>query len=152
VSFVYFFKIYTDDTNGLTWQGFPLLVFGFSDAHRQFHPVLFMLASGKTSEDFAFGFQTIKGLFRFFNYVLFSELRIIVIYCTDARPQLRIVAGMSDAANAIFNGLETVYPDSVQLMCWMHVFIKNVLLVMCFCNYFHFFSPILIFIAHFAEN
>jgi hypothetical protein len=41
--------------------GQTLLVYGFVDVHRQFHPVLFMLASGKTKEDFAFGFQTIKG-------------------------------------------------------------------------------------------
>ena len=67
---------------------------------------------------------------------LISELTIIVINCTDKKPNLQIKAGMSDAADAIFNGLQMVYPESLQLMCWMHVFIKNVLMVIYFFQLF----------------
>lgn len=96
-----------DDTNSLIYQGWPVMLFGFSDMHRTFHPVLVCICTNKTCKDYAFCYNAYK----------------------KSRPQHNIIYSMSDGADAIINGAHVSYPNASRLMCWAHVYVKNFLKV-----------------------
>ena len=101
--------ICNDDTCGTNWHGFAVMLSGISDAGRHFHNILLSICTKKDS--------------RSYNFIAHTLMRL--------RPDLVFRFSMSDAAQAIFNGFSEVYAHQFQLMCYMHVFIKNMLKVNC---------------------
>ena len=68
--------VHGDDTAGIIWHGFPVLMFGTSDTARQFHPIALCLCGRKKREDYDFCYKTLKTM----------------------RPDLPFKYSMSDAA------------------------------------------------------
>jgi hypothetical protein len=97
-------SMHADDTE-CTWQGFPLLMGGFSDAIRLFTPVVVAISSGKSAVDYSH---------------MFADYKV-------RRPDHVLRICVADGAQAIFNGLVLAYPhiQLLRVMCWMHAFIKN---------------------------
>lgn len=94
-----------DATYKLTWQGFPVLVMGFTDLHRSFHPIGIAVCSNEQQKDFEFIFESIVEAI----HSLFNE---------TFEPQYLI----SDAAKAIHNAGKKVFGDNIQIiMCWYHM-------------------------------
>lgn len=99
--------IHNDDTNGMLWQQFPVMLTGFTDAGRAFKLLCISICTKKDQWAYEKITQAIKA----------------------RRPDFQFKFSMSDAAQAIFNGVHAIYGGIVQFMCWMHVFIKNALKV-----------------------
>jgi len=99
--------IHGDDTMDCVWNGFPVMLVGFSDMNRVFHPIMLCMCTRKTTADYTFIYQTYK----------------------THRPHQMIKYSMSDGALAIGNGVIAVYRangnEVTRLMCWVHVIIKN---------------------------
>jgi hypothetical protein len=114
--------IHGDDTHSLMWHKWPVMLFGFSDSCRVFHPVLFCVCTNHSKVDYKFCYSVYK----------------------HHRPDHIITMSMSDGADEIYGGMVHNYPGAARLMCWMHVFIKNVLKVMSF----HFCYFLCIFFIH----
>ena len=96
--------IQTDATYKLTWQGYPFLVAGTSDADYVFHPLAVAVTKGETEDDFAFLFRALHA----------RNL--------EWKPEILL----ADASEAITNGFKAVFgePD-VRAMCFFHV-VQNV--------------------------
>ena len=104
--------VHGDDTANVCWNGFPVLLMGFTDKGRVFHPIILAVCSSKTATDYTFMYGTYKSF----------------------RPDHIIRYSMTDGASAIYNGLRAAYngqtcngePVEVKkLFCWMHCLIKN---------------------------
>ena len=50
--------IYSDATYKLTWNNFHVIMMGYSDKNRRFHPVIVAIASHETHKQFNFIFDT----------------------------------------------------------------------------------------------
>ena len=61
-----------DTTYKLNWHGFPVLIVGFSDANRVFHPIAMATTTKEESYDFQFIFYSIQ-LGRQNNFTRISE-------------------------------------------------------------------------------
>lgn len=99
-------KIHTDATYKLVWQGFPVLLVGTSDTHRQFHMIGIAVCTSETSVDFGFIFDAVnKGLNDVFN-------------CKINPKHL-----ICDAADSILNGFFNTYGQDhkIVIMCWAHM-------------------------------
>ena len=79
--------VHADDTGGIIWNNFPVMLLGTSDIARQFHPIAVCVCSQKTGDDYNFCFRVLK----------------------EMRPDLQFEYSMSDAASAIFNGASANY-------------------------------------------
>lgn len=96
--------IHVDTTHKMNWEGFPVHLFGISDRCRKFHLIAIGFSSQETSEQFEFCFRTIKdGVADLFDH------------------KLNFQALMSDAAGAIKNGFEAIFPYALKITCWFHV-------------------------------
>jgi hypothetical protein len=97
-------SLHADDTH-CNYEGFPLLMGGFTDANRVFTPVTLSIASNKKAEDYAYMFNCYKA----------------------HRPDQTIRICVCDGAQGIYNGMVSAYPEYVltRVMCWMHAFVKN---------------------------
>lgn len=99
-------KIHTDATYKLVWQGFPVLLVGTTDMHRQFHVIGVAVCTTETALDFAFIFGAMnKGLQQVYN----AQIDLKYVIC--------------DAADSIPNGFFAVYGDDgkIVIMCWAHM-------------------------------
>lgn len=95
---------HADSTYKLNWMGYPVHVFGITDYAKKFHLVAIAFSVRETAEVFQFCFQTIKdGI----EEVCGRGLGCIYL--------------MSDAAPAIKQGFEMVFPFALKLACWFHV-------------------------------
>lgn len=95
----------TDATYKLIWQNFPVLVFGFNDKNRRFHPTGVCVTSHERSADFEFFFRSLK-------------TAVTEIFNAQLKPSTLI----ADAADSIKNGFVEVFGDKKKLvMCWAHV-------------------------------
>ena len=73
-------------------KGYPVLICGTTDKHKQFHPFSLNICSHETEVDYEFMFATVKhSAKKFFNF--------------DYRPNTLI----ADAAPAIHNGFMRAY-------------------------------------------
>ena len=59
-------NIYTDGTYKLIWQGYPVLIVGFSDASRKMHPIALAVTMTETQDGFRFIFDAILCFVIFF--------------------------------------------------------------------------------------
>lgn len=91
--------IYADATYKCTWNNFPVIMMGYSDKNRRFHPIIVAISSHETYREFRFIFET------------WSKLNPM-----DIRFLL------SDAAEASFNGGHSVHPKARRLMCYPHFY------------------------------
>lgn len=92
----------------LNWQGYPFIVFGAIDRCRKFHPLCFALCSHETTFDYTFVFDTMAKS---------------VQKSTGSNFEPNIV--ISDAADAICNAANTIFPSAELVMCYVHV-LRNV--------------------------
>src|SRR5690606_7853637 len=92
-----FEHLHADATYKLTWEGFPVLVVGVTDANRSFHPVCVSISSNETTASFQFIFNALKQ--------------------KDFHPKFLI----SDAACAIRQAFKTTFNSEKTVMCWAHV-------------------------------
>lgn len=96
--------LHADATYKLNFRGYPLLVFGTTDAQRAFHIIGLGISYGETADEYAFCFKAIKDLtFR----VLGKEIGFDIL--------------VSDAAAAIQNGFEEVFPGRDKVSCYFHL-------------------------------
>lgn len=96
---------HSDATYKLMWQGFPVLIIGFSDRNRKFHPTGISVSTNERTADFKFLFSTIKNA-------------IAEIFGEQFKPNILIC----DAADSIKNGFKQVFGDTLKIvMCWAHV-------------------------------
>ncbi len=95
-------QIQADATYKLIWQGFPVLIFGFSNANKRFHPLSIAISSHEAEDDFRFAFQALK-----------QEI-------TELNPEFCL----SDGATAIYNGAEAVWPGIQRAMCNSHEYMN----------------------------
>lgn len=96
--------IHADATYKLNREGYPLLVFGCSDKQRAFHVIAVAICDSETTEDYAFCFKEIENTaFR----VLGQNVKFEVL--------------VSDAAPAIKNGFDEVYPERETVTCYFHM-------------------------------
>jgi hypothetical protein len=101
--------IYSDATYKCTWNNFPVIMMGYSDKNRRFHPIIVAISSHETYKQFHFVFET-------WNKV---------------NPSMDIRYLMSDAAEASFNGGKLVYPKARRLMCYPHFYRVRIFLNQC---------------------
>ena len=72
------FTLQVDSTYKLVWNGFTVLVFGFTDLDNEFHPVCLSISSKETHRDYEFLFGSIQyalqliGKLYFFFIVFFN--------------------------------------------------------------------------------
>lgn len=92
--------IYSDATYKCTWNNFPVIMMGYSDKNRRFHPIIVAIASHETHKQFRFIFET----------------------WLKVNPHLDIRYLMSDAAEASFNGGKVVFPNARRVMCYPHLY------------------------------
>ena len=96
--------VQTDATYKLTWQGYPFLLVGTSDADKVFHPFAVAITKGETAEDFAFIFRA--------------------LYESDLEWSPTLL--LADGSEAITNGFLSVFHHlDKRLMCFFRV-MKNV--------------------------
>ena len=100
--------VHTDATYKLTWQGFPAIVAGVSDANRQVTQVAFAVPSGETKDDYEIVLRSMKEGIR-------------AVSGEDFEPRVLV----ADAAEAITLATEAVFPGVLRRFCWFHVS-KNV--------------------------
>lgn len=97
-------KMHADGTYKLIWQGFPVLVVGFTDRIRRFHPIGVCVTTNERTADFNFLFHSVKRA-------------IADIFDTQLKPSTLI----ADAADSIKNGFKQVFGNSAKIvMCWSH--------------------------------
>lgn len=96
--------IHADTTYKLTWEDYPIHVFGITDFTKAFHLIGVSISTQENTSTFEFCFKAIKaGVLDIFGHDLKWE------------------ALMSDAAGAIKNGFAKVHPDALKLTCHFHV-------------------------------
>ena len=113
---------YSDCTYKCTWNGYPVMIIGFSDKNCTFHPILVAVSSRETHVQFRFVLQTWK----------------------TVNPDLELKFLLADASEAVFNAAKTIWPGLVRLMCYAHVFLVRILLFLNCVNCNFFFSKICI--------
>lgn len=102
-------RLHADATYKLIWQGFPVLMTGFTDMHRKFHPTCAAVCTSEQEKDFVFIFLSI-------------QQTIGNMFDKDFRPEYVI----ADAAPQIQNAAKKVFGVEVKIvMCWYHMH-KNV--------------------------
>ena len=84
--------IQADATYKLVWIGYPVLIIGFSDMDKVFHPICIALCKDETGLDYQF---------------IFRSLQIGIDRCGFG--SLQKVNLMADAADAITNGFKTTF-------------------------------------------
>lgn len=96
--------IHADGTYKLNREGYPLLVFGSTDSQRAFHIVAVGICDAETSDDYAFCFKGIKDTaFRVHGQNVNFDILV------------------SDAAPAIKNGFDEVFPGQQTVTCYFHM-------------------------------
>ena len=96
-----------DDSAGTNYYGFPIQIPCYTDLQRKSHPVGVFLSSHKDEISY----------------------RNICIILHRVRPDIHIRYISADGADAIFNGAVQVFVGAIWIMCWMHVYIKNVIII-----------------------
>lgn len=91
--------IYADATYKCTWNNFPVIMMGYSDKNRRFHPIIVAISSHETFREFRFIFDT-------WNKVNPMDIKYL----------------LSDAAEASFNGGNMIHPKAKRLMCYPHFY------------------------------
>ncbi|KAL8581045.1 hypothetical protein ACOMHN_012696 [Nucella lapillus] len=101
-------NVHADATYKLIWQGYPVLILGFSDADRKMHPVGIAVTMKETHADFKF---------------LFSSIAHGVDLVTSGESVFAPTHLVSDAATAIKNGFTAAFghPPEKTIMCLAHV-------------------------------
>lgn len=95
--------MHADSTYKLHWMGYPVHVFGTTDFNKRFHLIAIGFSTRENADTFKFCFQTIKdGVKEMFDH------------------DLEWNALMSDAAMAIKNAFEDIWPYTLKLTCWFH--------------------------------
>lgn len=97
--------ICVDVTYKLNWNGYPFIVVGAIDRCKKFHPLCFALCSHESTYDYSFVFQTLVNTVQKLH--------------NDSKFEPAIV--ISDAADAIKNTVDIVFPSAQQVMCFVHV-------------------------------
>lgn len=100
--------ICVDATYKLNWLGYPFIVIGAIDRTKKFHPLCFALCTHETTYDYTF---------------VFDSLVQSVKRLTDSNFEPNII--ISDAAEAIRNAVDAIFPNAEQVMCYVHV-LRNV--------------------------
>lgn len=81
-------RVHADATYKLIWQGFPILVVGFTDMHRKFHPICVAVCTSEQEKDFVFIFMSIQqSIGNIFNHNFKPEYLI-----SDAAHQIQNAA------------------------------------------------------------
>lgn len=102
-------RVHADATYKLIWQGFPVLMNGFTDMNRKFHPTCVAVCTSEQEKDFVFIFASVRQGFKdIFNFEFDPDYLI-----ADAAPQI---------SNA---GIKVFGSDIKIVMCWYHMH-KNV--------------------------
>lgn len=101
-------NVHADATYKLIWQGYPVLILGFSDAGRKMHPMGVAITVSETKKDFKF---------------LFSAIAHGVSLVTSNKVTFAPTHLISDAAPAIKNGFALAFGTAPgkTIMCWAHV-------------------------------
>ena len=102
-------NIHADATYKLIWQGYPVLITGYSDANRQFHPISLAITMDEAKEDFHFIFAAVAN-------------GVSMIY-PDDHPGFAPTHLICDAAPAIKNGYTSAFGHEPEktISCWAHV-------------------------------
>lgn len=96
--------IHADSTYKLTWENFPIHVFGTTDMKKEFHIIAIGISNSERATNFSFCFKSIKeGVLEIFEH------------------DLKWTALMSDASKAIKKGFEEIHPTALKLTCRYHV-------------------------------
>ena len=96
--------VQTDATYKIVWQGYPGIIVGTTDKDRRFHPFLFAVMKGETTQDFEFVFQCLHD------------------YHLEWQPSILL----ADGAEAITNAFVNVFGiPAVHIMCYFHI-VQNV--------------------------
>lgn len=96
-----------DGTYKITIQGYPLVVFGVSDLHGQFHPIAFMLTSNEKEIEFSIFYEALK---------IESESLDL-----EFEPEFIL----QDAQQSSHNAALKSFPNVIILMCYWHM-LENV--------------------------
>lgn len=98
--------IHVDATYKLLWNGFPVLVLGTTDKNRQFHLISIGVSTNETEADFAF---------------MLTSLKTGIEHHLGEKYEPTVL--VLDAAGAIHNAFDSVFPDSnnIKVMCFYHV-------------------------------
>ena len=89
-----------DLTYKIVRQSYPLLVFGVSDASRQYHQVAFLFMSHWTQENFKHFFKTLMDILSKFNMRL--DIKTLV----------------QDHDSGCLNEIKSIFPESLIVMCF----------------------------------
>jgi hypothetical protein len=84
-------------------KGFPLLIFGRTDATGRFHPISFSIVSHEQEQDFTKVYKSLK--------------RLANIMDIEFEPEYI----MQDAWDASYLAAKAVFENVKVLMCWFHV-------------------------------
>lgn len=96
--------IQADSTYKILYEGYPIQLFGTSDINNAFHLIAFGFSSNENQDTYELGFSAIRdGMFE----LLHEEAKFAVL--------------VSDAAMAIKNAFNSVFPDRKTITCWFHV-------------------------------
>ena len=101
-------NVHADATYKLIRQGVPVLITGYSDADRTFHPLSLAVTTNEIKEDFKF---------------LFSSVIDGVTMATNGEMKFAPSHVIADAAPAIRNGFTLAFGHEAEkvIMCWAHV-------------------------------
>lgn len=102
-------NIHVDGTYKLVFQGYPVLIIGYSDANRRFHPIALSLSMRERLCDYQKLFVVVSESIRKYYGHLFSY-----------RPNVLI----SDASSAIKGAFASWYGEGErkEIVCWAHVY------------------------------
>ena len=100
--------LHVDGTYKLTWQGFPVLISGITDAQHRFHPVSLSLVSHERTSAYLHLFTALKDA-----------------YAQETGRDLDPLFVIADGSAAITAAVTTAFPGCPRGMCWAHV-VRNV--------------------------
>ena len=100
--------LHVDGTYKLTWQGFPVLISGITDAQHRFHPVSLSLVSHERTSAYKHLFTALKEA-----------------HADESGRELEPLFVIADGSAAITATVKTVFPRCPRGMCWAHV-VRNV--------------------------
>ena len=100
--------LHVDGTYKLTWQGFPVLISGITDAQHRFHPVSLSLVSHERTSAYLHLFTALKDA-----------------YAQESGQDLDPLFVIADGSAAITAAVTTAFPGCPRGMCWAHV-VRNV--------------------------
>ena len=100
--------LHVDGIYKLTWQGFPVLISGLTDAQHRFHPVSLLLVSHERTSAYLHLFTALKDA-----------------YAQESGWDLDPLFLIVDGSAAITATMTIAFPGCPRGMCWAHV-VRNV--------------------------